>query len=50
MERAVSGQLADHRGVWERKPILRLIYENFYDRIALMRMNANNTMRSSMKP
>ena len=34
MERAASGQLADHRGVWDRKPVLRLIYENFYDRIA----------------
>jgi len=34
MERAASGQLADHRGVWERKPVLRLVYEDFYDRIA----------------
>jgi SAM-dependent methyltransferase len=34
MERAASGQLADHRGVWERKPVLRLIYDDFYDRIA----------------
>ena len=34
MERAASGQLADHRSVWERKPVLRLVYENFYDRIA----------------
>jgi hypothetical protein len=34
MERAPSDQLADHRGVWDRKPVLRLIYENFYDRIA----------------
>jgi SAM-dependent methyltransferase len=25
--------LADYRGVWERKPVLRLIYDDFYDRI-----------------
>ena len=34
MEQAASGQLADHRGVWDRKPVLRLVYEDFYDRIA----------------
>jgi len=34
MERAASGQLADHRGVWDRKPVLRLVYEDFYDRVA----------------
>jgi SAM-dependent methyltransferase len=34
MEGSSSGQLADHRGVWERKPVLRLVYEDFYDRIA----------------
>jgi len=34
MERAPSGQLAEHRGVWDRKPVLRLVYEDFYDRIA----------------
>jgi hypothetical protein len=34
MERAPSEQLADHRGVWERKPVLRLVYDDFYDRIA----------------
>jgi SAM-dependent methyltransferase len=26
--------LADYRSVWERKPALRLIYDDFYDRIA----------------
>jgi ubiquinone/menaquinone biosynthesis C-methylase UbiE len=34
MERTASDQLADHRGVWERKPVLRLVYDDFYDRIA----------------
>jgi SAM-dependent methyltransferase len=34
MERAASAQLADHRDIWDRKPVLRLIYEDFYDRIA----------------
>ena len=29
----MSAALADYREVWERKPALRLIYENFYDRI-----------------
>jgi SAM-dependent methyltransferase len=29
-----SDALADYRGVWERKPILRVIYDDFYDRIA----------------
>jgi hypothetical protein len=33
MERAPSDQLADHRGVWDRKPVLCLVYEDFYDRI-----------------
>jgi SAM-dependent methyltransferase len=32
MERA--DHLADHRRVWERKGVLRLVYEDFYDRIA----------------
>ncbi len=27
-------QLADHRSIWERKPVLRLVYDDFYDRIA----------------
>jgi SAM-dependent methyltransferase len=26
--------LADYRSVWERKPVLRLVYDDFYDRIA----------------
>jgi len=26
--------LSDYRGVWERKPVVRLIYDDFYDRIA----------------
>jgi SAM-dependent methyltransferase len=29
-----SDALADYRGVWERKPVLRVIYDDFYDRIA----------------
>ncbi len=35
MERAPSHQLAEHLGVWHRKPVLRLVYEDFYDRIAV---------------
>src|SRR5262245_19507172 len=27
-------QLANHRSIWERKPVLRLVYDDFYDRIA----------------
>jgi len=34
MQRAASEQLADYRTVWERKPVLRLVYDDFYDRIA----------------
>jgi SAM-dependent methyltransferase len=34
MQRAVSDQLADHRRVWERKGVLRVVYDDFYDRIA----------------
>src|SRR5436309_3192538 len=34
MQRAASDQLADHRSIWERKPVLRLVYDDFYDRIA----------------
>ena len=26
-------QLADHRSIWELKPVLRLVYDDFYDRI-----------------
>jgi SAM-dependent methyltransferase len=33
MER--TDHLADHRRVWERKGVLRLVYEDFYDRIAV---------------
>jgi SAM-dependent methyltransferase len=29
-----ADQLADHRSTWERKPVLRLVYDDFYDRIA----------------
>ena len=29
-----SDPLADYRGLWERKPVLRLVYDDFYDRIA----------------
>jgi hypothetical protein len=29
-----SGSLADYRGLWERKPVLRLVYDDFHDRIA----------------
>src|SRR5262245_14967249 len=34
MQRAPSDQLADHRRVWERKGVLRVVYDDFYDRIA----------------
>jgi len=34
MQRAPSDQLADHRRVWERKGVLRMVYDDFYDRIA----------------
>jgi len=34
MERGASGQLADHRGTRDRKPVLRLVDDDFYDRIA----------------
>jgi SAM-dependent methyltransferase len=30
----LADQLADHRSIWERKPVLRLVYGDFYDRIA----------------
>ncbi|MFZ0422359.1 MAG: class I SAM-dependent methyltransferase [Xanthobacteraceae bacterium] len=34
-ERAdTSGALLHYRTIWERKPVLRVIYEDFYDRIA----------------
>jgi SAM-dependent methyltransferase len=29
-----ADQLVDHRSIWERKPVLRLVYDDFYDRIA----------------
>jgi hypothetical protein len=29
-----SDALADYRKLWERKPVLRVIYDDFYDRIA----------------
>ncbi len=29
-----SGPLEDYRSVWDRKPVLRMIYDDFYDRIA----------------
>ena len=32
MDRAAH--LADHRRVWERKGVLRLVYDDFYDRVA----------------
>jgi SAM-dependent methyltransferase len=34
MKRPASDQLADHRSTWDRKPVLRLVYDDFYDRIA----------------
>jgi len=34
MERTPSNQLADHRGVWDRKPVPRLVYDDFYEPIA----------------
>src|SRR6476646_8550818 len=30
----MSAMLHDYRKVWDRKPVLRLIYDDFYDRIA----------------
>jgi SAM-dependent methyltransferase len=29
-----SDPLRDYRGMWERKPVLRVVYDDFYDRIA----------------
>jgi hypothetical protein len=29
MARAPSDQLAEHRGVWDRKPVLRLVDDDF---------------------
>jgi SAM-dependent methyltransferase len=29
-----ADQLADHRSIWERKAVLRLVYDDFYDRMA----------------
>ena len=29
-----ADQLTDYRSLWERKPVLRLVYDDFYDRIA----------------
>jgi SAM-dependent methyltransferase len=29
-----SEPLQDHRSMWQRKPVLRLVYDDFYDRIA----------------
>jgi SAM-dependent methyltransferase len=34
MSGPAADALSDYRGVWERKPVLRLIYDDFYDRIA----------------
>jgi SAM-dependent methyltransferase len=34
MTAPASEQLAGYRDVWERKPVLRLIYDDFYDRLA----------------
>ena len=34
MRSDASDQLADHRRVWERKRVLRVVYDDFYDRIA----------------
>jgi hypothetical protein len=34
MQRAASDQLADYRSIWERKPVLRLVYDDFYDRVS----------------
>jgi SAM-dependent methyltransferase len=34
MRRPAPDQLADHRTVWDRKGVLRLVYDDFYDRIA----------------
>ena len=34
MKAPVSGTLADYREIWNRKPALRLIYDDLYDRVA----------------
>jgi len=34
MKAPVSGPLADYREIWNRKPALRLIYDDLYDRVA----------------
>jgi hypothetical protein len=34
MRRQQSNPLPDHRSIWERKGVLRLVYDDFYDRIA----------------
>jgi Glycosyl transferase family 2 len=37
MRRQQSDPLPDHRSIWERKGALRLVYDDFYDRIAAAR-------------
>ena len=34
MRVSISDQLEGYRALWERKPVLRVIYDDFYDRIA----------------
>ena len=34
MAAPASDPLEDYRGIWERKPVLRVVYDDFYDRIA----------------
>jgi SAM-dependent methyltransferase len=34
MRAPASGPLEDYRRLWERKPVLRVVYDDFYDRIA----------------
>jgi SAM-dependent methyltransferase len=34
MAAPASDPLHDYRGIWERKPVLRVVYDDFYDRIA----------------
>ena len=33
MKRAAGDQFADYRSIWERKSVLRRVYDDFYDRI-----------------
>ena len=34
MRRPAADQFANYRSIWECKPVLRLVYDDFYDRTA----------------